>query len=167
MAIKTLENKSNIHRCQQILSDPYKLKKLVGKMQQALDTGPYIDFNSLQRFSYSNNNRYNPFGYDIKKGKKKKYKKLLYTSNCLRHKLIRIQKEFKFVKKNLNNYQELTLREKEIIQLLASGYNNPQIAEHLYISRCTVEQHRKNINFKLKIKSFPNLVHFSYAFDLF
>jgi DNA-binding NarL/FixJ family response regulator len=53
---------------------------------------------------------------------------------------------------------KLTKRECEILELLASGYNNPQIAEKLFISRLTVEQHRKNIIRKLDAKSFVQLI---------
>ena len=86
--------------------------------------------------------------------------------NWLQHKLIRIQNEFKFVKKNHQYYQELTNREKEIIQLLGNGNNNPEIAKKLFISRYTVEQHRKHINSKLKTKTFTHLMKYAYAFNL-
>lgn len=150
----------------EIFSDPYKLVGLVHKMQLALDKGFYIDFNSTQRFSYNNKKRSNPFGYDLKKGKKLKNQKCFYKNNRLCHKLIRIRKELKFVKNNLKLYQKLTLREKEIIQLLANGRNNPQIADQLFISRYTVQEHRKNINHKLEIHSLPFLLKYAYAFDL-
>lgn len=39
----------------------------------------------------------------------------------------------------------LTRREKEILQLLAEGFNGPQIAEKLFLSPLTVETHRKNL----------------------
>lgn len=149
------------------LSDPYKLRKLVKDLQDVLETGFLVDHNSLQRFSCYEKTRPNPFGYDLKKGEKLKNKKSFYRKNYLCHKLIRIRKELTFVKRNNKSYRELTLREKEIIQLLVNGCNNPEIAEKLYISRYTVEQHRKNINYKLKIKSFSSLLHYSYAFDLY
>ena len=82
------------------------------------------------------------------------------------HKINRIQKEIRFAQDNLIKYQKLTSREREIIKLLAIGNNNPKIAEQLFISRYTVEQHRKNINSKLSVKSFPQLMLFVYAFDL-
>jgi DNA-binding CsgD family transcriptional regulator len=84
----------------------------------------------------------------------------------LAHKLLRIQEEFKFINENKIRYQKLTKREKEIIKLLANGYNNPKIAAVLFISRNTVEQHRKNINKKLLIKSFSHLMSYSYAFNI-
>jgi DNA-binding CsgD family transcriptional regulator len=105
-------------------------------------------------------------GYNIKNQESLKGFQLKYRKDILLHKLNRIQKEFQFIKRNIKYYQELTKREKEIIQLIANGNNNPNIAEQLFISRRTVEQHRKNINCKLKIKSFDDLIHYFYAFDL-
>src|SRR5205085_1184669 len=44
---------------------------------------------------------------------------------------------------------QLTLREKEIIKMVAEGLTNQQIADKLFISHRTVEKHRMNINGKL------------------
>ncbi|WP_158850220.1 response regulator transcription factor [Algibacter sp. L1A34] len=84
----------------------------------------------------------------------------------LSRKFFRIKEELQFVKKNSEKFNKLTKREKEIIQLLGKGFNNPNIAEQLFISRSTVEQHRKNINFKLSIKSFTHIMRYVYAFNL-
>ncbi|MFW6222371.1 MAG: response regulator transcription factor [Bacteroidota bacterium] len=82
------------------------------------------------------------------------------------HKINRLLDENYYLKKNYKNYAALTKREREIIQLLCLGYNNPQISEKLFISRYTVEQHRKNINRKLEIKSPLELIKFAEVFDL-
>ncbi|WP_142786395.1 response regulator transcription factor [Changchengzhania lutea] len=82
------------------------------------------------------------------------------------HKINRILIEIEFIKKNKQKFSHLTQREKEIVGLLIKGNNNPQIAEHLFISRYTVEQHRKNINRKLEIHSVGQLYPFAYAFNL-
>ncbi|MBK5269607.1 MAG: response regulator transcription factor, partial [Bacteroidia bacterium] len=39
----------------------------------------------------------------------------------------------------------LTLREKEVLELIAEGYTNPQIAEKIFLSPFTVDSHRKNL----------------------
>lgn len=72
--------------------------------------------------------------------------------------------DFKF--NHFNKFQQLTERETEILTLLAEGLNNPKIAKRLYISRQTVETHRKNINRKLGIKHYRNIVQYALAFDL-
>lgn len=53
--------------------------------------------------------------------------------------------------------EELTIREKEVLRLIALGNTNKAIADALYISTHTVISHRKNITEKLGIKSIPGL----------
>ncbi len=83
-----------------------------------------------------------------------------------RQKATRLVEEIHFVQTNQLKYDSLTKREIEIISLLMKGLNNPQIAERLFISRRTVEQHRKNINRKLEIKCYADLFRFGYSFGL-
>ncbi len=52
---------------------------------------------------------------------------------------------------------ELTIREKEVLKLIALGHTNKSIADTLFISTHTVISHRKNITEKLGIKSIPGL----------
>lgn len=44
-----------------------------------------------------------------------------------------------------NSMQKLSQRETEILALIAKGYKNHEIAEHLYISTHTVITHRRNL----------------------
>lgn len=145
---------------------PDKLKKLLNEMQESLFARHINGLNSLRILNCLSKNKRNVFGYDLDAKKYEKDTKSFYRRKRLRHKLKRIIKELKFAKKNLKNYQSLTLREKEVIRLLAKGYNNPEIAQQLFISRSTVEQHRKNINRKLNIKSFMDLMRYAYAYNL-
>jgi two-component system NarL family response regulator len=55
----------------------------------------------------------------------------------------------------------LTLREREILQLLAEGKSNKQVAETLRISSGTVETHRKKIIGKLQLHSAAELVRYA------
>lgn len=55
----------------------------------------------------------------------------------------------------------LTDREREIVQLLAEGKSNKEIAATLGISIRTVETHRRAIMNKLKAGSFAELVHYA------
>ncbi len=56
-----------------------------------------------------------------------------------------------------DNSDELTIREKEVLRLIAMGHTNKTIAEKLFISTHTVISHRKKITEKLGIKSIPGL----------
>jgi DNA-binding NarL/FixJ family response regulator len=55
----------------------------------------------------------------------------------------------------------LTDREREIVQLLAEGASNKEVADNLGISVKTVETHRAAIMKKLKFKSFSDLVRYA------
>jgi len=57
-----------------------------------------------------------------------------------------------------DSYESLTSREREILQLLAEGKANKEIAGALNLSLYTIETHRRNLQDKLNLHSFPELV---------
>lgn len=57
-----------------------------------------------------------------------------------------------------DSYDLLSTREKEILQLLASGKTNREIAELLFISVATVETHRNNVFQKLHLHNLAELI---------
>jgi two-component system, NarL family, response regulator NreC len=57
-----------------------------------------------------------------------------------------------------DSYDLLTPREKEILQLLAEGKTNKEVANVLKLSLYTVESHRGNILEKLDLHSVPELI---------
>ena len=57
-----------------------------------------------------------------------------------------------------DSYELLTSREREILQLLAEGKSNKEIAGSLKLSLYTIETHRRNLQDKLNLHSFPELV---------
>jgi len=59
------------------------------------------------------------------------------------------------------NGSRLSPREREVVQLLAEGKSNKEIAALLNISTRTVENHRANIMGKLKVPSFSALVRYA------
>lgn len=63
----------------------------------------------------------------------------------------------------------LTMREREVLKLLAEGKKTNEIANALFISPYTVRRHRSNIMEKLDIKNLADLVKYaisqSYIFD--
>lgn len=86
--------------------------------------------------------------------------------NSFKHKVDRIRRQTEFEKEKRDQFESLTKREIEIVSLLAIGHDNPCIAESLFISRNTVEQHRKNIRRKLEVQSLVHLMEYALAFDL-
>jgi DNA-binding NarL/FixJ family response regulator len=57
-----------------------------------------------------------------------------------------------------DSYELLTAREREILQMLAEGKSNKDVANLLNLSLHTVETHRSNILQKLNLHSVPELI---------
>ncbi|END2486685.1 TPA: response regulator [Vibrio vulnificus] len=55
--------------------------------------------------------------------------------------------------KNTDVFDELTERERQILQEVARGFRNKQIADRLFISESTVKVHMKSLLKKLKVPS--------------
>ena len=63
-----------------------------------------------------------------------------------------------YQKSSMKDLPVLTPREKEVLELIAEGYTNPQIAEKIYLSPFTVDSHRKNLLAKLGVKNTASLI---------
>ena len=63
--------------------------------------------------------------------------------------------------KDVENEQDLSLREREVHQLISEGRSMREIAERLNISVKTVESHRKNIMDKLNLHTVAELTRFA------
>lgn len=68
--------------------------------------------------------------------------------------------------KDVNEFSRLTVREKEILKLIAEGNTSRQIAESLFISVKTVENHRANIKNKIDIHDTAGLVRYAIKIGL-
>jgi DNA-binding NarL/FixJ family response regulator len=55
----------------------------------------------------------------------------------------------------------LTARERQVLQLLAEGKSNKQVASALEISVKTAESHRANLMKKLRVQSLSDLVRYA------
>ena len=66
-----------------------------------------------------------------------------------------------FAKSESPAYRQLTVRERQILQLLAEGNSTKEIGYMLSLSVKTIETHRLNIRNKLGIGSFAGLVKFA------
>jgi FixJ family two-component response regulator len=63
-------------------------------------------------------------------------------------------------------FDRLTPREKQVIELVASGLMNKQIAHELGVSEITVKVHRGNVMHKMQAKSLAELVRMADALGL-
>ena len=61
----------------------------------------------------------------------------------------------------LDPFDDLTAREREVMQLAAEGYSNPDIATALSISPRTAEVHRRNLMQKLGLRNQTELIRFA------
>jgi two-component system nitrate/nitrite response regulator NarL len=64
-------------------------------------------------------------------------------------------------KKEEKEEVNFTIREKEVLQLIAKEYSNAQIADALFISERTVETHRKNLFRKANTKTAIGLIKYA------
>ena len=63
-------------------------------------------------------------------------------------------------------FSPLSLREQEVIALLAAGRSNKEVGSKLFISTRTVESHRARIMLKLDLHSFSELVRYAIRIHL-
>jgi two-component system, NarL family, response regulator NreC len=81
-----------------------------------------------------------------------------FFSSAIRHLLAEDYVRVLRQKGAVDSYELLTMREREILQLVAEGKTNKEVASSLNISLYTVETHRSNILEKLGIHSPAELI---------
>ena len=75
---------------------------------------------------------------------------------------VRLLQEFTFKQTSVSEKSPLTLREKDILECVAKGSSNKEIAEELNISEHTVKNHLKNILHKLHLDNRVQLMRYAY-----
>mgnify|MGYP006291288169 CR=1 FL=1 len=70
----------------------------------------------------------------------------------------------RFYTQNVHKFAGLTRREKQILQHIASGKTNQDIADMLCISKYTVKTHRQNIIKKLETSKLADLIKYAQTF---
>jgi DNA-binding NarL/FixJ family response regulator len=70
------------------------------------------------------------------------------------------------LKKLKNNSFLLTGREKEVLELIAAGLTNNEIAARLFVSSTTVDTHRKNLLAKFNVKNTASLIRMAVQMQL-
>ncbi len=90
----------------------------------------------------------------------------LPVNNCsyMGKKLDQLTEENLFIQNNYKKFKRLTSREKEILQFISEGNCSQKIADLLYISIHTVNNHRKNIIKKLGKKKLATFIKLFPAF---
>jgi len=63
-------------------------------------------------------------------------------------------------------FDRLSPRERQVLQLLAEGYTNAAIAQHLELSVKTIEKHRANLMLKLNVQDMAGLIRKAMKYDL-
>jgi DNA-binding NarL/FixJ family response regulator len=102
-------------------------------------------------------------GYVLKKAKKAELEKAILSvakgEKYFAKEILQILKIEEPIQDNLPS--GLTLREIEVLKLIAREFSSTQIATELNISLNTVESHRKNIYQKLKLKNLAGAIRFA------
>ena len=69
-------------------------------------------------------------------------------------------------RQELGNIPVLSTREKEVLQHIADGLTNPQIAAKLFISLHTVDSHRKNLLTKFGVNNTAGLIRMAAKYSM-
>lgn len=89
-----------------------------------------------------------------------------FPTGPVTHMIRQISRLENFKQNKKANFESLSDRETEVLQLIAQGKNNPAISKELGISRATVQNHRAMIRQKLDIKTELCFMRYSLAFHL-
>lgn len=84
-----------------------------------------------------------------------------YLSPSMSDFLINRRKKFSELSNSNPKLKELTLSEKRILKYIAENKTSKEIAEILFVSYRTVENHRANISAKLNLKGSHSLIKFA------
>ncbi|WP_198666854.1 response regulator [Taibaiella helva] len=81
-----------------------------------------------------------------------------YIDTSLKEQLMQNMLHFKYQSQSKGVVPELTQREKEVLELIAAEYTTREIAEKLFVSYHTAENHRNNLIQKLDVKNTVGLI---------
>ena len=84
----------------------------------------------------------------------------------LTKKILDVVEEDLFVQRHYAKFEQLSVREKQVLKLLALGHTHQSISEQLFISKYTVKTHRQNICRKLGINHIAELIRYARGFGL-
>jgi DNA-binding NarL/FixJ family response regulator len=84
-----------------------------------------------------------------------------YLSQKIEEKVIENYIDYRKTAPDRSPLDKLSLREREILQLVVEGKSSAMIAESLFLSPKTIETYRSRLMQKLDIKDLPSLVKFA------
>ena len=106
-------------------------------------------------------------GYVLKNASKQELSKAIKDVNKgLKYLSIGASQALKSARKDQVSLPFITRREKEVLSLVAEGYTNSEIADHLFISPSTVDTHRKSLLAKFNMKNTAAMVRFATQHNL-
>lgn len=103
-------------------------------------------------------------GYVLKNATQEELMEAIDT--VMKGKLFFSDEASKTLRESENKGIVLTRREKEVLELIAGGLTNNEIAQQLFISVTTVDTHRKNLMAKLEAKNTASLVRMAIQMQL-
>ena len=99
----------------------------------------------------------------------KVYSGEIYIDSYISNKVIKsliTKNDVEIAEDNKSAYSKLSLREQQILKLLIDGVPIKDIAEELFISSKTVENHKASIMVKLKCKNMTELIRYAISIGL-
>jgi len=84
-----------------------------------------------------------------------------FSQDLLRKVILKMSDKKTETKKNINQVEELTKREIELIQLICKGNTNAEIAEIMFVSPRTVEGYKTKLLNKTSSKNIASLIIFA------
>lgn len=84
-----------------------------------------------------------------------------YMSHLISSHLIKKSRRMEELETEMPSIKDLTPTERKVLKLTAENKSCKEIAEEMYISPKTVENHRSNISNKLNLKGRNKLLHFA------
>jgi DNA-binding CsgD family transcriptional regulator len=91
------------------------------------------------------------------------YKGVQYLEDSIKHQILN---DSSAAGRTRDAVPQLTKRETEVLALIAQQYSSPEIAERLFLSLRTVENHRYNLFQKLEVKNVAGLIARSFQLRL-
>ena len=77
-----------------------------------------------------------------------------------------VSKKVEYHRNHMELHEELTARERDVLQLIAKGYENQRIADELFISLKTVKTHVSNILAKLQVSDRTQVAVYAFQHHL-